>query len=370
MPRRGRLGQVTAVLGQRLVRLLRVGRRHAVVPAHGTQSPQQRVLRHPDLVGQGQQEVLDRDVVVAEITAVLVGRLEDGTGLTRDARLRAALGPGQPGQLGPDPLTQHIRVNAHLGQQGSGHRLVLRQKGVEQMGRRQLRIVGRRCMRRRHAERGLRVVGPAFWIYRHVSLTSSCMQRVTGEAGPGPAGTADVWPPPPRGTGRGPPSARTSGARARLRVRGPGALPRDSNPSRSVVGCGADVKGPRQRSGGCRRWYAKRPRAPCVHRFADSSVRARQFGCHRDHIDSPVGIAVCHVSPPPQPSTATRGASSVTAASDSTAARCSSVSWVPAQSLLSSPGDRPACRHCDPTRRAPHVPARAAWCPMPSPTAP
>ena len=163
----GRLGEVAPVLGQGLVGLLGVGRRDAVVAPHRAQRRQQRVLGDADLVGQGQHEVLHRHVVVAEVAAVLVRRLQHRPGVTGQPGLGAALGAGQARQLVVHLAGQHVGVDADLGQQRARHRLLLLQQGVEQVGRRQLGMVRRGGVARRRAEGGLGVVRPAFGVYRH-----------------------------------------------------------------------------------------------------------------------------------------------------------------------------------------------------------
>ena len=174
----GRLGQVAPVLGQGLVRLLGVGRRDAVVPPHGAQRGQQRVLGDADLVGQRQHQVLHRHVVVAQVAPVLVRRLQHGPGVTRQPGLGPALGPRQARQLLVHLAGQHIGVDADLGQQRARHRLLLLQQGVEQVGRRQLGVVRRGGVAGRRAEGGLRVVRPTFGVYRHrlafLIVASSC----------------------------------------------------------------------------------------------------------------------------------------------------------------------------------------------------
>ena len=164
----GGLGEVAPVLGQRLVGLLGVGRRHPVVAPHGTEAGEQRVLGDPDLVGQGQQEVLDRDVVVPQLAPDLVGRLQHVAGLAGQARLGAALGPRQPVQLLAHLVRQRVGVHADLGEQGPGHRLLLLEQRVEQVGRRHLGVVRRGRVPRRRAEGSLGVIGPAFRIDGHV----------------------------------------------------------------------------------------------------------------------------------------------------------------------------------------------------------
>ena len=167
LPVAGRLGEVAPVLGQRLVRLLGVGRRHPVAAPHGPQAGEQRVLGDPDFVGQGQQEVLDRDVVVPQLAPALVGRLQHVAGLAGQAGLGPALGPGQAVQLLAHLVGQRVGVHPDLGQQGAGHRLVLAQQRVEQVGRRHLGVVGRGRVARGRAEGGLGVVGPTFGVDGH-----------------------------------------------------------------------------------------------------------------------------------------------------------------------------------------------------------
>ena len=126
LPVAGGLGEVAPVLGQRLVRLLGIGRRHPVVAPHGPQSGEQRVLGDADVVGQGQQEVLDRDVVVPQLAPDLVCRLEHVSSVAGQAGLGAALGPRQAVQLLAHLVGQRVGVHADLGQHGPGHRLLLR----------------------------------------------------------------------------------------------------------------------------------------------------------------------------------------------------------------------------------------------------
>ena len=243
----GRLGEVAPVLGQGLVGLLGVRRRHAVVPPHGAQRGQQRVPGDADLVGQRQHEMLHRDVVVAQVAPVLVRRLQDLAGVTRQPGLRAPLGPRQPRQLLVHLAGQHVGVDPDLGQQRARHGLVLLQQRVEQVGRRQLRVVGGRGVSGRRAEGGLRVVGPAFGVYRHrpVLLSSSFVvvssfgfvviapsrcgagtAPAPGAPAPGRAGTGGAWRPRRRAPGPAPRPAPPAAGPAPPRARAPGAPPR------------------------------------------------------------------------------------------------------------------------------------------------
>src|SRR5690606_25910508 len=107
------LGEVHAILLERLVGALGVGARDARRAAHGRQRGRERVTRGPrgpQSLGGGvragrdaEQEVLGRDVLVAERLGLLARGVEDrtrrarGTRLARGARARRArAGPGRP----------------------------------------------------------------------------------------------------------------------------------------------------------------------------------------------------------------------------------------------------------------------------------
>ncbi len=120
----GSLGEVAPVLGQRLIRLLGVGRRDPVVAPHLAQRRQERFLGHPDGVGQRQDEVLDRHVVVAEVAADLVGRLEHQPGVPGEAGLGTALGAaaGATAARAPDRPARQDRPRPGTGADGSSSR--------------------------------------------------------------------------------------------------------------------------------------------------------------------------------------------------------------------------------------------------------
>ena len=65
----GRLGQVAAVALEGLVLLLGVLRGDPVAAPHLAQRGEQLVALDPDAVGQGQEQVLDRQVLVAHVAA-------------------------------------------------------------------------------------------------------------------------------------------------------------------------------------------------------------------------------------------------------------------------------------------------------------
>ena len=70
--------------------LLGVRRGHPVAAAHLAQGDEQLVAVDPEPVGQRQQEVLDRQVLVAHVAREAVGRLEHVAGLTGQASAPAA----------------------------------------------------------------------------------------------------------------------------------------------------------------------------------------------------------------------------------------------------------------------------------------
>ena len=83
-----------------------------VAAAHRAQRGQQLVLGDADLVGQRQQQVLDGEVVVAEVVPVLVGGLQHGPRVPttrapshprRGAGATAARAPCRPARPGPRP---------------------------------------------------------------------------------------------------------------------------------------------------------------------------------------------------------------------------------------------------------------------------
>ena len=77
LPVAGGLGEVAAVLLERLELLLGVLAGDAVAAAHLAQRAQQLLAADAEAVGHGEQQVLDREVVVAQLLAGRVGGVED-----------------------------------------------------------------------------------------------------------------------------------------------------------------------------------------------------------------------------------------------------------------------------------------------------
>jgi hypothetical protein len=95
----GRLGEVAAVAFEGLEGVLRRRRGHPVAPPHVAQGAQQLVPVRPQLVGEGQQHVLDREIVVAEVAPETVGRLEPLAGGPTEGRFPAADRVGETPRL-------------------------------------------------------------------------------------------------------------------------------------------------------------------------------------------------------------------------------------------------------------------------------
>jgi hypothetical protein len=92
----GVLGEVPAVLLEGLVLVLRVLAGDAVAPPDLLQRSQQVLLGDPDPVGQGEEEVLGRQVLVVQPAALLVGPLHHVPEVRAELGLRA-VAVRQPG---------------------------------------------------------------------------------------------------------------------------------------------------------------------------------------------------------------------------------------------------------------------------------
>ena len=149
-PAAGRLGhQVPAVLRQRLVGPLGRGRGDPLVAADLRQRLQEAVpgqallLEQPPgraglpLGQQGQQQVLDRDVLVLEPVRLLLGRIQQAAQPLGDVHLpgaRAGAGdPGPPAEFGLHRGVQPVRVRAGLAEQPGGDALGLVEQREEQV---------------------------------------------------------------------------------------------------------------------------------------------------------------------------------------------------------------------------------------------
>ena len=115
----GQLGQVPSVLLEGGEGVLGGGRGHPVAAPHVAQGREKLVPGDPQRVGEGQQQVLDRQVVVAHVPAQLVGRLQPVAGRPGEGRLGPADGPGQLGQLLAEPARHLGGLGPDPGQEGS-----------------------------------------------------------------------------------------------------------------------------------------------------------------------------------------------------------------------------------------------------------
>jgi hypothetical protein len=95
LPVPGRLGEVAAVLLERLELLLGVLARDAVAAPHVAQGRQELLPIDAEAVGHGQQQVLGREIVVTELLAGGVGDVEHLGELPGGAGLATAVGLGQ-----------------------------------------------------------------------------------------------------------------------------------------------------------------------------------------------------------------------------------------------------------------------------------
>ena len=88
---------------------------------------------HP--IGHGQQQVFDREVLVAHVGPLAVGRGEHVAKGPVDGGLLPADGLWQSGELRVDPVAHHRRLHAHPGEDGTGDPIGLVEDGGEHMVR-------------------------------------------------------------------------------------------------------------------------------------------------------------------------------------------------------------------------------------------
>ena len=137
-------GQVAAVLLERGVRALGVLRGHALAAAHalerleeglaaGRMALEQGLALAADL-GHGEQQVLGRDVLVAEPPRLGLRQLDDAPG-ARIHRQRAALDPGAPGEDRRQLAAEPGQVDAEPPERLGGDAVVgLDQRGEDVLG--------------------------------------------------------------------------------------------------------------------------------------------------------------------------------------------------------------------------------------------
>ena len=137
------LGEVLAVLLERLELVLRVLAGDPVAAAHVAQRLQQLLAADAQAVAHGQQQVLDRQVVVPQVLAVGLGPVEYVAGLAAQARLAAAVGVRELGHGLVGPVAQHQGRQAQLLDHGRHDRVVLAHERAEQVVGRELGVAGR-----------------------------------------------------------------------------------------------------------------------------------------------------------------------------------------------------------------------------------
>ena len=118
-------GEVLAVALEGLELVLGVLRGDPVRAADLGEGAQHLLAIDAEPVAHRQQEVLDRQEVVAQVGLDALGVVEDGVDLAAEARLVAAVGLGQPGDGLVGAVADHQRRLAEAGQHGRDDRVVL-----------------------------------------------------------------------------------------------------------------------------------------------------------------------------------------------------------------------------------------------------
>ena len=147
----GEVRQVARVALQGLVLVLRVRIGDPRGAAHFLERLQQDVLLDARLgeplrrvaarLGQGHQEVLGRDVLVAEFLGDLEGAVEDARQLAREHRVgRGARDLGAAVELGLDLAGERVGVGAELLENGDDDAVVLLEQGEQEVVAGQLRV--------------------------------------------------------------------------------------------------------------------------------------------------------------------------------------------------------------------------------------
>ncbi len=128
----GDLGEIAAVALERLELILGVLGRDTVATADGLHGGEHVVAGDPQPVGQGEQQVLGRQVLVGEVGAGLVRGVEHLVELAGQPGL-AAVGARQLGQRLVDLVAQGQRLLAHALQHREDDALALAQQGGQQV---------------------------------------------------------------------------------------------------------------------------------------------------------------------------------------------------------------------------------------------
>ena len=139
LPARRLLGEVAAVLLERLVLLLGVLRGDAMAAPHLCHRGEQGLALDPDAVGEGEEEVLGGQVLVVQVGAGGVGVVDHGLELARQAGL-AAVGLGELGDGVRGRVAQLERRLAEPLEDGEDDALLLAEQGGEQVVGGDLRV--------------------------------------------------------------------------------------------------------------------------------------------------------------------------------------------------------------------------------------
>ncbi len=139
----------------------------AVAATHVAQHLQELLAADAEALVHRQQQVLDRDVVVAQVLAVLLGHLGDVGELATHVRLVAAVRTRELVDRLLGPVAHHARRLAELGEHRGDDRAVLRRQGAQHVVRRDLGVGVRLRLVDRGGEGLLGLDGPLLGIDRH-----------------------------------------------------------------------------------------------------------------------------------------------------------------------------------------------------------
>ena len=174
LPLAGQGGQVPAVLLEGLEGLFGILRGDPVAAPHVAQCLQQRVALDSQAVRHGQQQVLDRQVLVAHVDPLAVSGLEGVSQVAVQCRLGTAEGLGQTGQFVGDAAAHHRRLDPHPGQDGAGDPVGLVQDSSQHVLGADLGVAGLSGAFHGGGQRLLGLERPAFGIEGHRAPPLPC----------------------------------------------------------------------------------------------------------------------------------------------------------------------------------------------------
>ena len=121
----------------------------------------------PYELGEGQEDVLHGEVLVAQRAALLVGSVQGLPQGTAEPRLRPPVGLGQAGDGLRQPVAQRRRGHAHFLEDRQGGGSLLAQHRQQEVLGRHLRMAARPGRLHRRVEGLLGLEGPAIRVQRH-----------------------------------------------------------------------------------------------------------------------------------------------------------------------------------------------------------